>query len=279
MFNLYHGHDARKNYGVQARQRNARLLARQQANASASSVGEPSSSAASAPASKAHVAVPSFRKQYRPSEAEIAEAQLASVPRRKPGELIAQELAEQQELDERAAPPVATKALLDDHEKERCAALMQHRGKLPQLSPAQEEELRRRAQPPQPVSKCAAHSDCATQHACISCRSPGPCRAIATSHASHSLRTKAVTSNPCALHISGRCLQCRLQELQGLFSSVSEEIASREAFMAEMQRCRRPKRDYEHVRLEIADRLQELRKLDAMIAAEAQQQQKAQPQS
>lgn len=83
----------------------------------------------------------------------------------------------------------------------------------------------------------------------------------------------------CALHISGRCLQCRLQELQGLFSSVSEEIASREAFMAEMQRCRRPKRDYEHVRLEIADRLQELRKLDAMIAAEAQQQQKAQPQS
>ena len=64
------------------------------------------------------------------------------------------------------------------------------------------------------------------------------------------------------------CMLCRLQELQYLFSCVHQEIRDREAFVAELQRCKRPKAEYEHVRLEIATRLKELEKLDRLIRQE-----------
>lgn len=155
LFNLYRGHDIRKQYGVQTRQRNADLSASRMAIADAAGQQAAGTQPRSTPSSRAHVAVPSFKRHARPSSAEIAEAQLATVPRRKAGALIAREVAEQQERDDRAAPPVATGPLLDEREKERCAMLMQHRGKVPQLSPAELQRLRRQAEAAQPVSRCA----------------------------------------------------------------------------------------------------------------------------
>ena len=46
------------------------------------------------------------------------------------------------------------------------------------------------------------------------------------------------------------------------------EIEEREAFAAQMRAAGRPLRDFEHVRLEIATRLKELERLDALLRAE-----------
>lgn len=40
--------------------------------------------------------------------------------------------------------------------------------------------------------------------------------------------------------------------------------------MAQLQACGRPRREYEHVRLEIATRLKELERLDSLIERELQ---------
>jgi site-specific DNA-adenine methylase len=64
--------------------------------------------------------------------------------------------------------------------------------------------------------------------------------------------------------------RCRLEELQALFQSVQQEIEERDAFVQQLQACRRPKEYYAHVRLEIATRLKELERLDMLIQREAQ---------
>ena len=49
---------------------------------------------------------------------------------------------------------------------------------------------------------------------------------------------------------------------------MQSEIEEREQFVAHMRGCKRPKREYEHIRLEVAGRLKELERLDTLIQAE-----------
>jgi hypothetical protein len=60
------------------------------------------------------------------------------------------------------------------------------------------------------------------------------------------------------------------EELEELFESVKQEVHEREAFMQQMELLGRPKAEYSHVRLEIAQRLKELERLDSWIQVEQQ---------
>lgn len=66
------------------------------------------------------------------------------------------------------------------------------------------------------------------------------------------------------------CLAFRTEELEELFESVKQEIVEREEFMKQMEQLGRPKKEYAHVRLEIAQRLKELERLDHFIYLEQQ---------
>ena len=144
LFNIYDGADKAKRYDKHTRARNADAVGR------ASAPPSTQASTATIPASKAHVPVPKFGNK----QTEAASTQGQERPQRRQKDVIEEEMAAAAETAAWQRQPLPTGPLLDAREKERCAALMEHRGKLPELSDKQMAELncRRRARPKQ--SRC-----------------------------------------------------------------------------------------------------------------------------
>ncbi|KAK9810091.1 hypothetical protein WJX72_004668 [[Myrmecia] bisecta] len=130
LFNLYNGDRAGRNAGNLFSERNRQSFrARPARTPSAAGSGKP------APCTRAtaKVSVPKFRSK---GEEENKAPGLGRGRRR--ADVILQNTLQSEELERTRPPPPPKGPLLDDMEKERCATLMQYRGKPPELPPLDE---------------------------------------------------------------------------------------------------------------------------------------------
>mmetsp|Transcript_12955 Transcript_12955/g.23045 ORF Transcript_12955/g.23045 Transcript_12955/m.23045 type:complete len:250 (-) Transcript_12955:156-905(-) len=81
--------------------------------------------------SKPKVAVPTFTLHPPPSEERMAEYRVASIPHRRPIEVIRRQIEEEYERMRNSPMPPCTRTVLDEAEKDRLANFMRYRGKLP----------------------------------------------------------------------------------------------------------------------------------------------------
>lgn len=142
LFNLYNGDLAGKGVGNKYSQRNKKV---HEKNVAAGYTPPPLVKP-KVKVEKTEVPVPKFVKKMEFS----AEARLeARLPHRKPGQAILTEMKEEADKQWQQPMPVPKGPLLDEAEKERCAALMRYRGKVPEVS---EEEMAA-ARRPRPKSE------------------------------------------------------------------------------------------------------------------------------